>query len=145
MSGSIRWTAPPSRHHKAPPPVGPLPQTMEVMPGNQLYIAKEGLNPGLRDRLRRLAAFQNPEFYKAQVMRLSTYGKPRTIACAARKRGFEPNDSSHDLNAAHALQPQTCGDREHELVAGVPWSRPRLWRHCGDALPLDGVLEKASH
>src|SRR2546422_3402319 len=29
----------------------------------------------------RLAAFQNPEFYKAQAMRLSTYDKPRVIAC----------------------------------------------------------------
>jgi len=30
----------------------------------------------------RLAAFQNPEFYKTQAMRLSTFGKPRVIACA---------------------------------------------------------------
>ena len=36
----------------------------------------------LRNRLLRLAAFQNPEFYKAQAMRLSTYDKPRVIACA---------------------------------------------------------------
>jgi superfamily II DNA or RNA helicase len=33
------------------------------------------------DRLLRIAAFQNPEFYKAQSMRLSTYDKPRVIAC----------------------------------------------------------------
>jgi hypothetical protein len=32
--------------------------------------------------LLRLAAFQNPEFYKAQAMRLSTYNKPRVVACA---------------------------------------------------------------
>ena len=37
---------------------------------------------GLRNRLLRLAAFQNPEFYKAQAMRLPTYDKPRIIACA---------------------------------------------------------------
>ena len=43
---------------------------------------KEGLHPGLRNRLLRLAAFQNPEFYKAQARRLSTYDKPRVIACA---------------------------------------------------------------
>ena len=29
-----------------------------------------------------LAAFQNPEFYKAQAMRLPTYDKPRIIGCA---------------------------------------------------------------
>ena len=33
------------------------------------------------NRLLRLAAFQNPEFYKAQAMRLPTYDKPRVIAC----------------------------------------------------------------
>ena len=76
------WTAPPSRHRKEPPIVGELPQTMELVLGNQIYIAKDGLHPGLRNRLLRLAAFQNPEFYKAQAMRLSTYDKPRVIACA---------------------------------------------------------------
>jgi superfamily II DNA or RNA helicase len=55
---------------------------LELVLGNQIYIAKEGLHPALRNRLLRLAAFQNPEFYKAQAMRLSTYGKPRVIACA---------------------------------------------------------------
>jgi len=30
----------------------------------------------------RIAAFQNPEFYKAQAMRLPTYDKPLVIACA---------------------------------------------------------------
>lgn len=33
------------------------------------------------NRLLRIAAFQNPEFYKAQAMRLSTFDKPRVIAC----------------------------------------------------------------
>ena len=76
------WTAPPSRHRKEPPIVGELPQTLELVVGNQIYIAKDGLHPGLRNRLLRLAAFQNPEFYRAQAMRLSTYDKPRIIACA---------------------------------------------------------------
>jgi superfamily II DNA or RNA helicase len=34
------------------------------------------------NRLLRLAAFQNPEFYKAQAMRLPTFNKPRVIACS---------------------------------------------------------------
>ena len=76
------WTAPPSRHRRDPPIAGELPQTLELVLSNQIYIAKEGLHPALRNRLLRLAAFQNPEFYKAQAMRLSTYGKPRVIACA---------------------------------------------------------------
>jgi superfamily II DNA or RNA helicase/very-short-patch-repair endonuclease len=75
------WTAPPSRRREAPI-VGDSPATLELVLGNQIYIPKQGLHPGLRNRLLRLAAFQNPEFYKAQAMRLSTFSKPRVIACA---------------------------------------------------------------
>ena len=35
-----------------------------------------------RGQIKRLAAFQNPEFYKKQSMRLSTATTPRAIACA---------------------------------------------------------------
>ena len=75
------WTAPPSRRREAPL-VGDLPASLELVLGNQIYIPKQELHPGLRNRLLRLAAFQNPEFYKAQAMRLSTYNKPRVIGCA---------------------------------------------------------------
>ncbi len=76
------WTAPPSRRRSAGPIAGPLPEHLDLILGDQIYIAKEALPPALRNRLFRLAAFQNPEFYKAQAMRLPTYGKPRIIACA---------------------------------------------------------------
>jgi len=49
--------------------------------GNQIYVPKTNITPSLRNRLIRLAAFQNPEFYQAQAMRLSTFGKPRIISC----------------------------------------------------------------
>ncbi len=76
------WTAPPSRRRKEPQILGLLPEIMELVLGNQIYIAKNALPPELRNRLLRLAAFQNSEFYKAQAMRLPTYDKPRIIACA---------------------------------------------------------------
>jgi superfamily II DNA or RNA helicase/very-short-patch-repair endonuclease len=75
------WTGPPSRQRSAPI-VGDLPVSLELVLGNQIYIPKQELHPALRNRLLRLAAFQNPEFYKAQAMRLSTYNKPRVVACA---------------------------------------------------------------
>jgi len=75
------WTAPPSRRREASI-VGELPESLDLVLGNQIYIPKQQLHPGLRNRLLRLAAFQNPEFYKAQSMRLSTYNKPRVVACA---------------------------------------------------------------
>ena len=56
------WAARPSRRPHDPPVAGELPTTLELVLGNQIYIAKEGLHPGLRNRLLRVAAFQNPEF-----------------------------------------------------------------------------------
>lgn len=83
------WTLPPSRRKPDLPITGLLPDRLEVVLADQIYIAKEGLPPALRNSLIRLAAFQNPEFYRAQAMRLSTYDKPRIIACA--------EDHSHHL------------------------------------------------
>lgn len=76
------WMAPPARRRKEPACNGPLPKGLELILGNQIYIAKNQLTPSLQNRLIRIAAFQNPEFYKAQAMRLPTYGTPRIIACA---------------------------------------------------------------
>jgi hypothetical protein len=101
--GTEPWTAPPSRRRE-PPIAGDLPATLELVLGNQIYIAKHGLNPGLRNRLLRLAAFQNPEFYKSQAMRLSTYNKPRIVACA--------EDLPH-----HIGLPRGCLDDVRKLLA----------------------------
>ena len=75
------WKLTPSRKYKEPPITGPLPDQLYLVISNQIYIEKEGLPAPLRNRLIRLASFQNPEFYKAQAMRLSTFGKPRIISC----------------------------------------------------------------
>jgi superfamily II DNA or RNA helicase len=75
------WTAPPSRRYQ-PPILEARPESLALILGDQIYIARENLPPALRNRLLRLAAFQNPEFYRAQSMRLPTYGKPRIIHCA---------------------------------------------------------------
>src|ERR1019366_4899810 len=76
------WQARPSRIKEDIPIDQKLPAFIDLVLGNQLSIAKDDLPPALINRLIRLAAFQNPEFYSAQAMRLSTFGKPRIIACA---------------------------------------------------------------
>jgi len=76
------WSAPPSRRPKELHLTEPLPECVHLVLGNQIYIERDGLPPALTNRLVRLAAFQNPEFYRAQAMRLSTFGKPRIISCA---------------------------------------------------------------
>jgi len=60
----------------------PLPRQVRIVRGNLLHVEKADLPSRMLNRLMRLAAFENPEFCQAQAMRLSTFGKPRFIACA---------------------------------------------------------------
>ncbi len=76
------WTLPPSRKKQDELISGPLPAKVRVVRGNLIFVETEGLPSAMLNRLHRLAAFQNPEFYRAQAMRLSTFDKPRVIRCA---------------------------------------------------------------
>jgi superfamily II DNA or RNA helicase len=60
----------------------PLPTALTVTLSNLIYFEKTQLPQALANRLIRLAAFQNPEFYRAQAMRFSVWDKPRVIGCA---------------------------------------------------------------
>lgn len=75
------WLLPPSGRLPAKVISEPLPRRISIDIGNLIYIEKKDLPDVFLDRLIRLAAFQNPEFYRAQAMRLSTFGKPRVISC----------------------------------------------------------------
>ena len=61
---------------------GPLPGSLTLVLSNQIFISKIDLPQSLANRLIRLAAFPNPEFYKAQALRLPVWNKPRLIGCA---------------------------------------------------------------
>lgn len=62
--------------------VGTMPQSLIVTLANLVYFERSALPQALANRLIRLAAFQNPEFYKAQAMRMSVWDKPRVIGNA---------------------------------------------------------------
>ena len=100
------WKLSPSRKQKPVIITEPLPASVAVVQGNQLYISKEELPPKLINKLIRIAAFQNPEFYKTQAMRLSTFNKPRIIACAE-------NFSNH------IGLPRGCLDEVLELLSSM--------------------------
>jgi superfamily II DNA or RNA helicase len=76
------WTLPPSRKKKDEVISGPLPAKVRFVRSNLVFVETEGLPSAMLNRLHRLAAFQNPEFYRAQAMRMSTFDKPRVIRCA---------------------------------------------------------------
>lgn len=119
------WQAPPSRRAKDPPISDPLPTVLEAVHADQIYIPKEDLPPALRNRIVRLAAFQNPEFYRAQAMRVPTFDKPRIIACA----------EDHPL---HIALPRGCLD---DLCGLFQTHKVRLVlqdkRHAGTALDVE--------
>ncbi len=87
-------------------PRGPLPRTVDVKLGNEVLVEKDTLPPALIDRLKRLAAFANPEFEKSQAMRLPVYRTPRIVSCA--------RDYPH-----HIGLPRGCLDEVVELLSDL--------------------------
>src|SRR5258707_15878301 len=82
---------------KSHPPSGRSAGIGRGRPGSRIFIDRTRLPPVLVNRIARLAAFQNPEFYAAQAMRLPTFGKPRIISCA-------------ELFSKHIALPRGCLD-----------------------------------
>ena len=82
---------------------GKMPKSLKVTLANMVYFEKTKLPQPLANRLIRLAAFQNPEFYKAQVMRLPVWDEPRVIGCA-------------DNYPKHIALPRGCLQAAQELL-----------------------------
>jgi len=119
--GPDPWTLPPSRKRAERPIEGPLPTSVTIVRANLLFIEKRGLPPAMLNRLLRIAAFQNPEFYKAQSLRLSTYDKPRVIGCGEDlpKHLALPRGCLADVTAlleAHRVKPLV----QDERFSGAP-------------------------
>jgi hypothetical protein len=75
------WIAPKS-FNKYPQIQTALPKSISITLANLLYVPINGLPAILINQIKKIAAFQNPEFYRFQAMRLPTYGKPRIINCS---------------------------------------------------------------
>ncbi len=57
-----------------------IPFGLKIVQANMLYVPIKGLSANAQNTIKRLAAFKNPDFYKAQAMRLPIYNKPRIIS-----------------------------------------------------------------
>jgi len=64
---------------KSEPGYENLPTQVNVFVSNMIFIEKEGLPQKLINRIIRLAAFLNPDYYRTQALRLPLYNKPRII------------------------------------------------------------------
>ncbi|WP_346778710.1 DEAD/DEAH box helicase family protein [Burkholderia sp. Ac-20353] len=73
------WKPPPTQPKRL---AGPMPASLTLTLANQLYLEKAALPQALLNRLIRLAAFQNPEYYRAQARGFSVWDTPRIIGRA---------------------------------------------------------------
>jgi superfamily II DNA or RNA helicase len=95
------WLRSPSQVHNQILITEPIPKLIRAVLSQRLYIEKADLPSSLINRIKRLAAFQNPEFYKKQNLRLSTALTPRLISCAEdhEKHVSLPRGCLNDLEA----------------------------------------------
>jgi superfamily II DNA or RNA helicase len=101
-----------------------LPAEVPAVLDQQLRFEKAGLPQVLISRLKRLAAFQNPEFYKRERLRLSTARVPRVISCA-------------DDDPSRLALPRGCrNDVEALLAANGSRLVVQDARQSGSPLPL---------
>ena len=82
-----------------------LPHKVKVTLADQVYVDRTELPSSAVAQLMRLAAFPNPEFYRAQAMRFPTFGKPRIVSCA-------------ELHPRHIALPRGCFDEAIEFLSG---------------------------
>jgi superfamily II DNA or RNA helicase len=133
------WALPLSSQATSAAIAEPVPAAVECVLANRLYVRKAGLPSTLLNRVKRLAAFQNPEFYKKEKMRLSTATTPRIIDCSeelpehvALPRGCLADLA--DLLAEHRSAPSMTDQRVSGESLDVSFS--------GD---LTAVQERAVH
>jgi len=121
------WKMSPARRPKAKPAGVVIPDTIKVTVGDQVYIDRTGLPPPMIAQLIRVAAFQNPEFYRAQAMRLPTFGKPRVVSCA-------------ELHPRHIALPRGCFDEAVEVLT-EHGAQAELDDQRSDGTPLPNTVQ----
>ncbi|MFH1395410.1 MAG: DEAD/DEAH box helicase family protein [Candidatus Omnitrophota bacterium] len=82
------WMRPPSGKRHFNVNIKELPNEIEAVLSNRIYIKTEHIPSALINQFKHLAAFHNPDFYKKQKMRFSTHATPRVICCAELDTGW---------------------------------------------------------
>ena len=88
-----------------------FPANLEIVRANMIYLLSKDLSSPVINAVKRLAAFKNPDFYRAQAMRMPIYDKPRVICCA-------------DITEKYVALPRGCEKALCDMLdeTGVPYS-----------------------
>jgi superfamily II DNA or RNA helicase len=76
------WERLPSGKSKRPLIMDSLPSSIDIVSADRLYMETKNMPSPFLNQVKRLAAFQNPQFYKLQNLRKSTSLVPRVICCS---------------------------------------------------------------
>ena len=150
------WLIPPSRRSAlvAPTVKEPVPTRVEATLAQRLFISKAGLPSSLINALRRIAAFQHPDFYQKQrLQRNADRGGPLHPSThdalgsylAIRTRTGGPDDHLFVLSTGGPPAPATVTDTFIKLARrtglrggpGEPGPRPHDLRHSCVSLPYE--------
>lgn len=107
-----------------------FPDVVNIIRANMLYIDKNGFSQKALNTVKRLAAFKNPDFYKAQAMRLPTFNKPRVISLS-------------DETSVYLQIPRGCEENLAELFGAhnirIKWKDER---NSGNSIDVEfnGIL-----
>ncbi|MBI3767974.1 MAG: DEAD/DEAH box helicase family protein [Deltaproteobacteria bacterium] len=118
------WETAPSRRARPARIDAPLPSEVRAVLAQRVFVERARLPSALVNQIKRLAAFQNPEFYKRQRMRLSVALTPRVIGCA-------------EEHSQHVALPRGCVDDLTNLLAEHGISLRLDDQRClGEVLPM---------
>ena len=101
------------------------PESLEIVYSNMLYVPTKDLSAGLINKIKRLAAFKNPDFYRSQAMRLPIYNKPRIICTA-------------EIFDEYIALPRGCEDALVDLFSGTKTNISITDKtNCGTETPVE--------
>ena len=132
------WMKLPSGRSRYKPKILNLPERIEVVIANRIYVKTKKIPSVLLNQIKQLASFQNPEFYKRQSMRLSTFATPRVICCAEILDGYLsiPRGCLEDINCLMDEYGIQIDIRDERVIG-----KKVKWDFCGE---LNGEQEKIS-
>lgn len=80
-----------------------FPNAIPITIADKIYIPLNSVSAKVLNHIKRIAAFRNPEFYKMQAMRMSTYEMPRIVSC-------------FDITEDYLAMPRGCKDAILKLL-----------------------------
>ena len=85
--------------------------TVRIVIADKIYVEKKHIKPTLQNKIRRLAAYNNPEYFKKQAIGLPTFGIPRIV--------YSGEDTEQYIAIPRGCLEKLCGNLESASIEYV--------------------------